>query len=224
MLNNTAWLVSLSASVYGIPVMLVLMALLVSNLPRRTSRQRSSEFVLMLGVLSIVLVLVSLLNENFVKPDFHIFRPNIQQLAEYPVGHPALKMSAADFYAMPDKHTRSEYLSTILNGMDYTGPVLQPLVKRHWINETGFSFPSGHTTAATALASFFLALALGRFSGRRLIPYLMLPLWALLVAGSRIVLQVHSPIDVLAGGVQGFVVGMLAWILFKGMVRGRLEV
>lgn len=223
MLNNIAWSVSLSASVYGIPVMLVLMALLVSNLPRRSLRQRSSEIVLMLGVLSVVLALVSFLNENYIKPDFHIFRPNIQLLADHPVGQPALKMSAADFYAMPDKHARSEYLSVILNGVDYTGPMLQPLVKQHWIHETGFSFPSGHTTAATALASFFLALALGRFSGKGLLPYLMLPLWAILVAASRIVLQVHSPLDVLAGGIQGFVVGMLAWMLFNRVQRKGVE-
>ena len=172
--------------------------------------------MLIIGCLLLVaLGLVSILNEHVIKPGFHIFRPNILQLASNPSTQPALKISAAAFYQLPDKDARSDYLSGILNAADYNGPELQPLLKHHWIEETGYSFPSGHTTAAMALASFFLALGLTRFQGRQLIPYLTLPLWALLVAWSRTVLQVHTPMDVLAGAVQGLVVGLLAWWFYR---------
>ncbi len=188
------------------------MLLLLTNRPRRQWPERAFEIMAIGGLLLLVLSMVSLLNEHLVKPGFHIFRPNILQLASNPPQQPSLRMSAEAFYDLPDKHTRSDYLFRVLNAADYNGPELQPLVKKHWIEETGYSFPSGHTTAAMALASFFLALALSRFTGRQLIPYLILPLWALSVAWSRMVLQVHTPLDVLAGGIQGMVVGLLAWV------------
>lgn len=215
MLYTIAWWLSLSASLYGIPLIAIPMLLLVTNLPHRQSRERWFELMVAGGTLLLLISLVSLLNEHVVKPGFHVFRPDILQLASHPPEQPALKMSAADFYRLPDKKTRSNYLSSVLNAADYNGPALQPLVKQHWITETGYSFPSGHTTAAMSLATFFLALALGRFSGWQLIPYLILPLWASMVAGSRVVLQVHTPMDVLAGGAQGVVVGLLAWILYR---------
>lgn len=215
MVNSIAWWLSTSASVYGIPVVAVFMLLLVSNLPHRQWRERASEILLAGGILLLMISLVSLLNEHVVKPGFHVFRPNILQLASAPPDRPALKMTAADFYELPDKNARSHYLARVLNADDYNGPKLPPLVKQHWINETGYSFPSGHTTAAMALAGFFLALALSRFNGRQLIPYLLLPLWGLLVAWSRTVLQVHTPLDVLAGGAQGMMIGLLAWVLYR---------
>ena len=215
MLNNVAWWLTGSASVYGIPVMAIIMLLLVSRQPPRPWRGRSADMMVIASLLLVALGLVSILNEHVIKPGFHVFRPNILQLADNPPAQPALKISAAAFYELPDKDTRSSYLSGILNAADYNGPELQPLLKHHWIEETGYSFPSGHTTAAMALASFFLALALTRFRGRQLIPYLMLPFWALMVAWSRTVLQVHTPADVLAGGVQGLVVGLLAWWLYR---------
>lgn len=215
MLNHIAWWLTESASVYGIPVMAVVMLLLVSRQPPRPRRERSVDMLIIGCLLLVALGLVSILNEHVIKPGFHIFRPNILQLASNPSTQPALKISAAAFYQLPDKDARSDYLSGILNAADYNGPELQPLLKHHWIEETGYSFPSGHTTAAMALASFFLALGLTRFQGRQLIPYLILPLWALLVAWSRTVLQVHTPMDVLAGAVQGLVVGLLAWWFYR---------
>lgn len=223
MLNMVACWLTASAGIVGIPVVGIVMLLLLVHAPRQRWRRRSSEFMVIAGLLLVALSLVSILNEHVIKPGFHVFRPNILQLASNPPEQPALKISAESFYALPDKAARSDYLSEALNADDYNGPQLQPAVKRHWIEETGYSFPSGHTTAATALASFFLALALGRCSGRKLIPYLVLPLWVLLVAWSRIVLQVHTPLDVLAGGVQGLVVGLLAWWLYLILQPGRKE-
>ena len=215
MLNIIAWWLTQSASVYGIPVIGFILLLLVSRRPRRPWRERSLDMTVIASLLLVVLGLVSLLNEHLIKPGFHVFRPNILQLASNPPAQPALGISATAFYQLPDKTARSEYLSGILNAADYNGPELQPMLKHHWIEETGYSFPSGHTTAAMALASFFLALASTRFSGRNLMPYLILPFWALMVAWSRTVLQVHTPVDVLAGGVQGLLAGLFAWWLYK---------
>ena len=64
-----------------------------------------------------------------------------------------------------------------------------------------FSFPSGHTLHAVAFTiiacAFFPALA-----------WYLLP-FTLLVAGSRVVLGLHYPSDVLAGAAIG---GVCAWL------------
>ena len=223
MLISIAWWLTVSAGKYGIPLVGVVMLLLLNRAHAQRWRQRRAELVSIGGLLLVALSLVSLLNEHVIKPGFQVYRPNILQLASNPPEQPALKISAADFYALPDKDARSDYLSRVLNAVDYNGPELQPMLKSHWIQETGYSFPSGHTTAATALASFFLALALGRFRGRKLIPYLVLPLWVLLVAWSRIVLQVHTTFDVLAGAAQGLLVGLLTWWLYMSLQPKRKE-
>jgi len=83
------------------------------------------------------------------------------------------------------------------------------------VTETGFSFPSGHVTAAGAVFGF-LAVVLWR-RGRRL--------WAALCAGlvpavaiSRIYLGVHYPSDTLSALIFSFL-----WLLVLFFARDRYE-
>jgi undecaprenyl-diphosphatase len=83
------------------------------------------------------------------------------------------------------------------------------------VNEPGFSFPSGHVTAAGAVYGF-LAVVLWR-RGKRL--------WAALCAGlvlavaiSRIYLGVHYPSDTLSAVIFSFL-----WLLILFFVRDRYE-
>jgi membrane-associated phospholipid phosphatase len=71
--------------------------------------------------------------------------------------------------------------------------------------ETSYSFPSGHTMAAAALAAA-VAVLLWPTRGRWLAVGLGLG-WALLMGWSRMYLGVHYPSDVLAGWV-----GSLGWV------------
>ncbi|WP_201982507.1 phosphatase PAP2 family protein [Hymenobacter rubidus] len=77
-----------------------------------------------------------------------------------------------------------------------------------WVSlspETSYSFPSGHSMAAAALAAT-LGVMLWRTRFRR--PALVLgTLWALGMGWSRVYLGVHFPSDVLAGWV-----GSLGWV------------
>ncbi len=80
----------------------------------------------------------------------------------------------------------------------------------HWVQESGFSFPSGHSFNAFLLA---MVLAYGiyhnqfRAQWRKLF---VLPfIWALAVAVSRVAIGVHTPLDVSTGAAMGIGLGIL---------------
>lgn len=64
--------------------------------------------------------------------------------------------------------------------------------------QTGFAFPSGHST-------FFMALAFAIFFNHKKIGYVFI-LFALLIGIARIVAGVHFPIDILGGYLLGFLI------------------
>ena len=77
---------------------------------------------------------------------------------------------------------------------------------------TNYSFPSGHTFGAFAIAS---ALACGV---RRSIGAVFLAL-AALIGYSRVYLFVHYPTDVIAGAALGIFFGVVAWRLAERILR-----
>ena len=206
-----AYWVAESGSPRGIPLIgIALTALLVSRSAITVKERAVETFVIVLSV-AILLGGGAYLNEHLIKPAFAVPRPNILELAQTPGETPLLKMSAAAFYALPDKSARSNYLKTIL-------PAEFPMherVRDHWIAETGFSFPSDHSFAAMMFATFFLAMALSHFSDRRLWLFYLLALWAVAVCLSRPLLRVHSPTDVCIGSLEGTLAGMLAFLLVR---------
>ena len=195
----------------GIPLIgIAFTAFLVSRRGIRW-KQRGVEALVIVLTVATLLGGGAYLNEHVVKPTFAVFRPNIIELAETPSEAPALKMSAAAFYHLPDKAARSEHLKEVL-----TPEVrLHERVRSHWIAETGYSFPSGHSFSAMMFATFFLAMGLSHFSGKRLWVFYLLVPWAVAVCFSRPILRVHSPTDVCIGGLEGIVAGTLAFLLVR---------
>jgi membrane-associated phospholipid phosphatase len=92
----------------------------------------------------------------------------------------------------------------------------RPPVSLHLVTESNASFPSGHATEATAV---FLTLALvvavfvlrGRIA--RCASVLGAGLLSLVVGGSRLVLGVHWPSDVIAGWALGAAVALIVTIV-----------
>lgn len=78
-----------------------------------------------------------------------------------------------------------------------------------------YSFPSGHTSAA-----FAMAMSLFRSGSKRTWPLFIL---AALVGFSRLYLYVHFPTDVLAGALLGCAAGYLSTWIFKAVALRRAK-
>ena len=75
------------------------------------------------------------------------------------------------------------------------------------IPETGFSFPSQHTT-------FFTALALAIFFSHKKVGYVFM-FFAVLIGLARIAVGVHFPIDILGGFILGTLIAYLVRFLYR---------
>jgi membrane-associated phospholipid phosphatase len=206
-----------SGGTVGTPVIAISMAGLLLARPRLSWKQRGAELLVMVLALATLFGGAAYLNEFVVKPYFAIPRPDIIELAKPSPDKSVLKMSADEFYEMPTKAMRSEHLKKVLT--PDAEPPMDEYVRRHWIHESGYSFPSGHSFSAMLVATVFLALGLSYFSQARLWVFYVLVAWALAVCYSRPILRVHSPTDVCVGGLEGIVCGVLAFLLICGILK-----
>lgn len=209
-----AFWVSESASRWWLPFLGVALTVLLVSRPGLRWTRRVGEAAVVALVLVILLAGGSWLNEHVVKPAFAVPRPNVVELAETPPDAPTLKLSSEDFYAEPDRDARRAHLRAVLT----PDLPLHERVREHWIAEAGFSFPSGHSFASAMFATFFLAVGRARLTGWRLWVFYLLPAWAVAVCLSRLVLRVHWPLDVCAGGLLGIGLGVLACRLVVRML------
>ncbi len=83
-------------------------------------------------------------------------------------------------------------------------------LRNHWQHETGFAFPSGHTMFAASWALLAFGLLWPR---RRIITIAVIGLWAVAVMGSRMVLGMHWPRDlVVATLISWLLVTLACWL------------
>ena len=156
------------------------------------------------------------LNEYFLKELIAIPRPNVIFLAGENGSGP-LGMRPVDFYEN-DTLARRKLLEKVLDIEPGPIPMLDS-IKRHWIKQTGYSFPSGHAFTAMFFATFLLSIA-ATYSTRKssYVYYLVLP-WAITVCYSRSVLRLHTPIDITFGGLLGLVIGIVGWVIARMLIR-----
>ena len=197
------------------PIAVVALVLIVAR-PGIPSRRRLREAAGLSVVMLIALAGNALLNEHIVKPAFGVARPNIVQLAATGALGPDLPDADA-LYVVGDKEARRAVLGVRLT--EQTSPQLSNVVRAHWIHETGYAFPSGHTTAAVTFAVLLAGIGVSWLSGWRSIAALyILPIWALAIAASRTLLEVHTGWDVLGGTVAGFAWGGFAFLVVRRIV------
>jgi phosphatidylglycerophosphatase B len=168
-------------------------------------RRRQLPSVLLL--LLVALPATALVNERALKPRVAALRPSHLRLAEAGV------IPDRDAFERLHPRHRRAYLQaridTIAAAFD-----LHPVVLRHWVHESSFSFPSSHAVNAFAAATLCAGAILAQPSRRRRLAHGMLA-WAVAVAWSRVLLQVHRPVDVIAGAAAGALLGALLLLAWK---------
>lgn len=200
------------------PICVVLVALIVSR-PGIDGRRRMIEGGALIATMVIALAGNALLNEHVVKPAFGIARPNIVELTESGALGPDYPNAEA-FYSVGSKGDRRVVLGELLPTV--TTVSLSPTVQAHWIHETGYSFPSGHATAAMTLVAMLVPFGIRWLSGwRRSLTVLVIPVWAVAIAYTRDLLQVHTPIDIIVGTLAGFGWGLFAFLFIQRTVTTR---
>ncbi len=113
------------------------------------------------------------------------------------------------YYELETKEERSTYLGnfTITSKIEEKSigqRFLHPKVIKHWVHESGFSFPSGHTVNAFAMATLLGYIILYIFVDYRRKWMFVLPfLWAVMVAISRVAVGAHDWVDVATGSLLG---------------------
>jgi membrane-associated phospholipid phosphatase len=206
----TAWAFAESGQTFGIVTIAAALFVVLATRPGPSRRTRVLEAVVMIAVSLLVLYGGKLLNDGVVKPAVDVARPNIVQLAELDL----LGMDVDSFYEMPEA-SRSEHLDSIKTDSGFGEIVMRPEVRDHWVKETAFSRPSGHSLASMTFATFYVSIALALLSGWRRWPFFVLVPWAVCVCLSRAVLRVHWPADILIGGLAGIVVGVGGFLLTR---------
>ncbi|AXF75789.1 phosphatidylglycerophosphatase B [Erwinia tracheiphila] len=94
-------------------------------------------------------------------------------------------------------------------------------LKSHWAFETDYAFPSGHTMFAASWALLAVSLLWPR---RRTVTVVLIFMWAIGVMGSRLVLGMHWPRDLVASTLIGwFLITLAMWLVQKWRVPLRVE-
>jgi len=217
LVSQFAYVLAFTGGKFGAPFVALLMLMILVTRYGIDARRKLTEIVIIISTSLVLAGGGAAINEHMIKAEFKIPRPNIVWLAEQDtVG--SLGMTAQQFYELGNKQVRREPLLEVLNFQP--SPVLMSeSVKQHWVEETGYSFPSGHAFSAMFFASFFLFLAVSSISGKRLWWFYLLAPWALMVCYSRTILRVHTPTDITVGGLQGLVFGVLAWLIARSLIR-----
>ena len=220
--SDAVYWLSQSGGKFGAPVVGLLMLAVLVGREGISVKRKWTETCLVVLVISLLAGGGAVVNEHVIKAELKIPRPNILWLAD---GHVAgksessrLGVSAEQFYNTGDKEARRLPLQKVL---DQQPAILQlsPLIKAHWIEETGYSFPSGHAFSAMFFAAFFLLMATSYLSGKRFLFFYVLLPWAIGVGYSRTILRLHTPADITLGGLQGLLVGICAWLLVRTLIR-----
>lgn len=119
-----------------------------------------------------------------------------------------LDVNAAHFYSLQRddrSHLVQEQLAEEQN--------VPPFLRKHWQKETGFAFPSGHTMFAASWALLGVGLLWPR---RRTWTIVILLTWASGVMGSRLVLGMHWPRDlVVATFISWLLITIATWLAEK---------
>lgn len=186
--------------------------------------RRLGEFVIIYGVVLVVIqVWVNI--EPVAKNYFAQTRPVIWQLSTMPAGAPVLGMDDKAFYQLPDRPAtdRRDLLMKVLSD-DFNVIPVAPIIRQHWTSMTDYGFPSGHAVGAMLNAFLFLTLGYYLLPVSWRWPMYVVFAWMISICYSRPMLREHAPVQILAGGTLGILLGLVVFFAVStvfGLIFGK---
>lgn len=192
-----------SAGKYG-TVVIIFLAGIFYSLRFETWGKKALNFLKSVGAMIVFLALFAAVNEHLTKKATRIPRP-CHRYVYSKISAPGIPI---DSFYLQQKEEKHDYMSMLINSNGEAFRQFDKKILEHWIEEVGYSFPSGHSFNAFVLGCM---LSFGLHTSRRKIAKYVwfLPLlWAPLVAISRVAIGAHSALDVSFGAGMGILVAM----------------
>jgi len=186
----------------GIFIFVILIIYLVLHFKR--SSKKFSDLVFLIGIIFFTQVFLTGFSQFYAKDLFHKPRPNQLYLREKGI----IKKEGTEFFSMPS-YERRKYLKETLKPGDDSLMDIYPPILSNWIDNSGFSFPSGHSQTSFFLGTIISFVIFRTARGKKKFFFILPFVWAVLVALSRVVIGIHYPIDVTAGAFVGMTAAIL---------------
>lgn len=171
----------------------------------QTRRQKLEVFFKSVVSLALFFGLLAFVNERYTKPILKSQRPS----HVYMLNQAGLNSVIDSLYQL-DKKARGDFFAALLKNNPLKFRQIDPGIQAHWIEEAGFSFPSGHTFNAFLFAMILSYAIYFNRSKPNWRKFFFVPfVWALLVAVSRVAMGAHTDFDVCAGAALGIFTGAL---------------
>lgn len=163
--------------------------------------------------LAIFFGVLAFVNEHYTKHILKSQRPS----HIYMLSQAGMSRTIDSLYTL-DKKERQEFFAALIRDNPVKFAKIDKDIQEHWIEEAGFSFPSGHTFNAFLFAMIIAyAIYFNRSRPQLRHLYIMPFVWALTVGVSRVAMGAHTPFDVSFGAAFGILTGTV--FLYIGVTR-----
>lgn len=159
------------------------------------------------SVVSLIIVfgILAWANEHLTKSILKLKRPSHVYVLQQ-----TNRLQEIDTLYELSKTARGKYFETLIHNNLQKFADIDRQVQEHWIEESGFSFPSGHTFNAFLFSMVISYAIYFNRSRPHLKKWFFVPfIWACFVGISRVALGAHSALDVSVGAGFGVLLGML---------------
>jgi phosphatidylglycerophosphatase B len=167
---------------------------------QQTWRGKAVVFIRSLLTLIVVLSSFAYLNEHAIKRSIRASRPS----HTYIVKQTEFNQKLDSIYSLAESE-KTTFFKGLISADTISFATIDPRVLDHWVEETGYSFPSGHSFNAFLLAGI-IAYGIYQIVPNNRRALCTIPLfWASLVAISRVAMGAHTAWDVSVGSGMGLV-------------------
>jgi phosphatidylglycerophosphatase B len=181
-------------------IYVVIAACIFFAVGQRTARGKALVFIRSLLALIVVLSSFAYLNEHLIKTSVRIARPS----HTFMVRNTKFNSKLDSIYGLADNN-KKVFFRNLVSSDPVTFGAIDERILDHWVEEMGYSFPSGHSFNAFLLAGI-IAFGIYQNTSKRRRWLCVIPLlWASLVALSRVAVGAHSALDVSVGSAMGLI-------------------